>query len=213
MGVMQHRNRIANRTPQGGGLTTESLTDTATDDDIMEHDSGEGPSGLLADVDLDYDETYGPFSTDADSADAYTAKEAREDASRYAAKPFDRSDMVRNVAQEWRSGVVQLDTNAEPYLLAGADPLRKSITIKNVSAVSAVEFANAINIGSDASVPKGVGSGARILRGPTSYAALGIIDGDEVTLTHTGEVQLTPGRYVAAPTSVMVTYVIERYYR
>jgi hypothetical protein len=213
MGVLHTRRRIADRTPEGGGLTEPSLTDTATDDDIYEHESGDGPSGDLGDVELDYDDRYGPFTATDGLADTYTAEEARADASQFADKPFSRAEVSRDVAQEWRPGVLNLAAGADAYIIAGADPLRKCITIKNVTTNAIVDSAN-VHLGNDSSLPVVPGPGAYLLRQGVIDPATGVSrDGDELTLTHTGPVWVIVANYGVANLPARITYAIERYYK
>lgn len=212
MGVMQHRRRqAAARVPEGGGLTAQSLTDTATDDDIMQGYTGEGSDGtMLGAVDLDYDDVYDLQATGHEQPppNPYTPQEARADSAEFGERPFHHAQLSRDVAQTWGSGSVTFDSTADPILIAGADPKRKRIVIKNASFVAAVLTAD-INVGSDASVPKVLGSGGTFVRGGNSTAG---IFGDEIEITSTGEVWVVqcvdPS---VAPVRCLVTWYSERY--
>lgn len=208
MGVHHHRKRIATREPEGGGLTAESLTDTATDHDELQHMEGDGPRGVnLGDIELEYDERYTAL---ADSNNPYTGAEAREDSAEFADKPFNHSKTSRDTAQEWRSGVL-IAAAGDAYQLAGADPLRKCIHIKNVAMLAVADAAN-VHVGNDSSVPVVPGPGAVVLLNGVADAASGVsYSGGEITMTHTGPVWVTLGYYGVALQSMRVTYVIERY--
>jgi hypothetical protein len=210
MGIMQHRARAAARVPEGGGLVATSLTDTATDQDVLESYTGEGPAGLLGDVNLDYDDLYGNQTSghDGPNTDPYTTHEAGQDLADFADRPYGHSQPGRDVAQTWGSGTLGFDSTADAILIAGADPKRKRIVIKNISYPDA-KLQCDVNIGGDASVPKRLGSSGHLLRG--GNALLGLF-GDQMELTSTGEVWVVqcvdPS---VAPLSVTVTWFSESY--
>lgn len=212
MSVMHARKRAAERMSEaGGGLTEESLTDTATDDDIEEHETGEGPAGMLGDVSLDYDDLYGEMGTrhEMPAPDTYTVEEVRHDASQYDKKSYDRADMVRDTAEIWQSGTVTLNPGADPYYLAGADQVRKRIWIKNASRAAAEQQVD-VFVGNDASVSRSGGAGALLLQGGISNN----LDGQDIELTSTGDVWIVPAQYSGVSHGpVTVTYLIERYAR
>lgn len=212
MGVHQHRKRIAGRVPEGGGIDAPSLTDTATDDDIMEHDTGSDPAGVMAVAELDYDETYGPVGvpTDRPTPDPYTLDEARRDMAGYDDAPFGRATFTRNTAQVWDAKTLIFPPHngvaPDAYLLAGSDPWRKRIIIRNVSLGTAA--ARDLCVGVDASVNANNGF---VLRGGISAGGQ-VAMGGELVLEHTGDVWIVPAVYGGiAAEQINVSYVIERY--
>lgn len=213
MGIQHHRMRKLTKEQQmGGGLTGESLTDTATDDDIMQSYTGDGTDGpdALGDVSIDYDDLYGGQATRADAPvpDQYTQAEAVNDLSRYGETSLSHAQDSHDVSEVARFGTVILNSGADAYLLAGQNANRKSITIKNISFPDSKSQCD-INIGNDASVPTRIGSGALMLRG--GIGILGML-GDQVTLTTTAEIWIVQCVDPAvAPLPVTISYAIESY--
>lgn len=218
MGVHQNRMRAIQREKaMGGGLTEESLTDTATDGDIMEHESGEGPAGLLGSVDLDWDEDYGPFGTRSDlpPGDPYTTKEALETASEFAQPYLPTVQDSRDVGQLFQAGTVVLQAGAPAYNIAGSDPLRKRVVVKNVSGRNADIglAAGDVFVGTRDVQAQG-GSGSYLLRSQYVDAGVGnFLNGDDAAeFQHTDEVWVIPAVYPGVTgQEVIVSYYIERY--
>ena len=218
MGVHQARIRAAARqAPEGGGITAPSLTDTATDDDVMEHETGENAAGFMGAVDLDWDQNYGDYgvATDLPPADPLTVEEARDVSGDFVEPFLPTAQKTYATADEWRANTVSvLPGTTEPVLLAGADPLRKQITVKNmgVSAAGSV-LACDVYVGVRSVLNVG-GAGAFLLRGgyvdfPNRIAN---VTGDQIVLTHTEEVWFVPALYAGVTQeAVLVTYSIERY--
>jgi len=205
---MRRGGRNIGRTPDGGGLTAPSLTDTATDQDIMQSDDGRGPAGLMGDVDIDYDDTYEDQGVPGGvpEPDTYTAEEARQDMASFDIRPYDGAQVSRDVAQQWAAGYVVLAPNADAYLLAGSDPQRKKLLVRNITAPVAAGAADVL-LGEEASLQQ-AGAGSFMLQ---SLVTGSITDIQEIEFTHTGNVWVRLNQGATLPATL--TYVIERYNR
>jgi len=190
MSVKHTRMRQLTREQQmGGGLTGESLTDTATDHDVLESYTGtpiDQESDEPEAVSIDYDDLYGGQATkfDTPTPDPYTHEEAMHDLSKYGELSLPKAQDNHDVSEVVRFGTVVLNVGADPYLLAGQNAARKSITVKNVSFPDSKSQCD-INVGNDASVPNRIGSGGLMLRG--GIGILGML-GDSITLTTSDEI-------------------------
>lgn len=202
MPVSHARKRALSK--MGGGISEPSLTDTATDNDIMQHDNGADPAGVVATASLDYDEDYGYAGLKTDHADPYTFAEALHDMEDFGAPSFETSTQTRDVAEVWEVGTVTLQPNAEPYCISGADPLRKSIVVTNVTSDAAINTGN-VYFGKR-SVSANGGSVSYLLR--SALAAFPVYQSSPV-MTHNEEVWVIPATGNTA--AVTVTYMVERY--
>lgn len=205
---MRRAGRTIGRVPEGGGLTAPSLTDGATDGDIMESDTGRGPSGLEGDVNIDYDDTYEDQGVPdgVPEPDAYTAEEARQDMASFDERPFDGAQVSRDVAQQWNAGVLVLQPLADPYLIAGADPQRKRLLIRNITPAGLVGVADVLL--SEEPTMTVPGAGSFVLQSLVTGA---INDPQEIEFTHTGNVWARVDQNGSKPATL--TYALERYAR
>jgi hypothetical protein len=150
---------MTHRTPEGGGIGQESLTDQFSSREHQDGNDGRLVPTVIDNTDIDYAAAYGFPGTgfEAPPSDPYTGEEMRRDLAEYAAPGFPAT-RVRDTAGSGRESSVELVATMQPYLAAGEDWQRRGITL-----IAHPDNTGDIYVGTSASMSRSVGPSQSVL--------------------------------------------------